>query len=218
MIVKTRALCDEEAQRYVGVLRDAEGSELIYAAVCAVCIGIGARIGEVLTLRNADVIGEDRQVRDKIRRKVEKKRGKVVYQEATFRDPVLRSIVQRYADSARRLSRWMSPDALFFTARWDGPALTYRAAWGHNRALMRRAGIDPHGVAFHGQRKTFLTAVFRQVHRTTGDMFVALRTVQRMAGHKSFDTTIAYLDIREVDEDAAVGAALAGITAKGAAE
>ena len=216
MIVKTRALCDEEAQRYVGVLRDAEGSELIYAAVCAVCIGIGARIGEVLTLRNADVLTPAGEVREKIRRKVEKKR-KTFYQEAVFCDPVLRSIVQRYAASERRLSRWMSPDALFFTARWDGPAITYRAAWGHNRALMRRAGIDPRGVAFHGQRKTFLTAVFRQVHRDTGDMFTALRTVQRMAGHKSVDTTLAYLDIQEVDEGAAVGAALAGITAGGGA-
>lgn len=212
MIVRTRALDTAEAARYVDVLKQSTAAEMPYAAIAALTIGLGARIGEVLGLRNADVLTERGEVREKVRRKIEKKRGGSVYREAAFCDSALRGIVQRYADSEQRKSRYLQADANFFTCRWQGRKLTYRIAWAHNQRFLRAAGIDPHGVAFHGLRKTFLTAVYRQIYADSGEMLKALTCVQRLAGHKSINTTIAYLDISEVNEEATIRAALENIT------
>lgn len=208
MIVKTRALKSDEPRRYIAELKRAAGSQLPYAAIAALAIGIGARIGEVLAIRNGDVLNEDGTVRQQVRRKVLKQRSGVLYREAPFVDPDLREIVQRYADSLARKSRWFDADGKFFCCRWSGAPLSYRVAWGRNRRFLRRAGIDPSGIAFHGLRKTFLTAVYRQVYADSGDMLKALTCVQRMAGHKSINTTIAYLDISEVNEEQTISAAL----------
>lgn len=217
MIVRTRPLTTEEAARYVKVLCAAALCDRysIYSSVAALAIGTGARIGEVLAMRNADVLDlQNGRVRDKVRRKIEKKRGQIVYKEAPFCDPVLWGVVQTYAYKLGRMSAYMPADGKFFTVRWNGAKLTYKSAWENNRKFLLAAGIDPHGVAFHGLRKTFLTAVFREIYRQSGDMLKALTCAQKLAGHENINTTIVYLDIQAIDEEATIRAALQPITGR----
>lgn len=214
MIVRTRALTITEAAAYMDVLEAAGPHEAAYAAISALAIGLGARIGEVLALRNADVLDPIGQVRDKIRRKISKKRKEVVYREAYFCDPRLRAIVQRYADSPERKGRFFPGEGTFVCFRWSGRRISYLSAWKHNRNFLRAAGIEPGGVAFHGLRKTFMTAVYQQIYADSGDMLKALTCVQRLAGHDDFNTTLAYLDISEVDLETTIGRAVGIFTGK----
>ena len=212
MIVRTRPLKTEEAARYVDVMRGASERDSMYAAMAALAIGTGARIGEVLALRTADVLEPNGRLKERIRRKMLKKRTATVYREAWFIDAELRKIVERYIESPRRESLYLGGEALFFAAGITGKAIPYNKVWRHNRRFLGAAGLQTNGVAFHGLRKTFLSKVYEKIYADTGDMLKALTFAQKLAGHKSINTTILYLDISPVDEEDTVREAMAGIT------
>lgn len=212
MIVRTRPLKTEEAARYIEVLNGVPERDSGFAAIAALAIGTGARIGEVLAMRTADVLEPDGHLKERIRRKVLKKRTATVYREAWFIDPALRKIVTRYIDSPRRPSLYLGGDALFFAGGITGKAIDYRKAWRHNRRFLGSAGLPTTGVAYHGLRKTFLSKVYEKIYAETGDMLKALTFVQKLAGHNSINTTILYLDISPLDEETTVREAMAAIT------
>ncbi len=212
MLVRTRPLKTEEAARYVDILAGVPDRDAVFAAIAAIAIGVGARIGEVLALRTADVLEPNGQLRERIRRRVLKKRNAVVYRDAWFIDGRLRKIVERYAASPRRASLYLPGDALFFAAGISGKSVGYYKAWRHNRRFLGAAGLPMTGVAFHGLRKTFLSKIYERIYADTGDMMRALTFAQKLAGHESINTTILYLDIEPVDEAAAVREAMAAIT------
>ncbi len=188
-----RPLKEEELTRYLEVLRKESERRPVYAAAAAVAIGTGARIGEVLQMRVKDVMDETGKVREKLTRKLEKKRGKVVYSERIFPIEVLREMVQRYLDSDERRRFFQKEDDYLFSARYSGKKLTYDHCYDIQRELLREAGLPVRGVAFHGLRKSLLTMVFYERQKKTGDSMAALRYVQEIACHKSLDTTLRYV-------------------------
>ena len=71
MGTETRGLNENEFENYIFTLRTCDKALLPYAAVSALVIGMGARVGEVLALTVADVI-EGGKVRLSIKRKISK--------------------------------------------------------------------------------------------------------------------------------------------------
>lgn len=209
---RTRPMQTAEAVRYVRILAEAPEREAAYAAMAALAIGTGARIGEVLAMRTMDVLEPDGRIREQVRRKLLKKRNVTIYREAHFTDPVLREIVRRYADSPRRPSLYLGGSAPFFAVGISGRALHYKTAWHHNRHFLQLAGLPLRGIGFHGLRKTFLSKVYSRVYRGSGDMMQALTFAQKLAGHNSINTTIRYLDISPVDEEDTVREVMSEIT------
>lgn len=88
----------------------------------------------------------------------------------------------------------IGPEEKLFSVRWNNASISYNYLWRKQRAFLERAGIDPAGVAFHGIRKSFLSTMFYQrVEENGGDFMGALRYVQQLAGHESFEMTLRYL-------------------------
>ena len=69
-----------------------------------------------------------------------------------------------------------------------GGAMTPKAVVNWFTALYRDAGLE--GCSSHSGRRTFVTRAARLIHKTGG----SLRDVQQLAGHRSIQTTQAYID------------------------
>lgn len=186
-----RKLTGEEFAKYVQILQLAEKKDLLYAAVAAICIGIGARIGEVLRLRLRDIVNPDGTAKSEIVRSVEKKR-RIDFLRCAFPVDFFGEIIEKHA-AQQVLICGTDPDDYAFCRRKNGRPVKYWSAWMHNREFLKSAGVPVSGVAFHGLRKTFLTEYFLQVYKKTNDMFLALSATQKVAGHEDFGTTARYI-------------------------
>lgn len=186
-----RKLTGEEFARYVQILHWAEKKDLLYAAVAAICIGVGARIGEVLRLRLRDIVNPDGTAKDEIVRCVEKKR-RIDFLRCAFPVEIFGEIIERHA-ARQILTHGLFFEDYAFCRRKSGRPVTYLSAWLHNRAFLKAAGVPVSGVAFHGLRKTFLTEYFLQIYKKTNDMFLAISATQKVAGHEDFGTTARYI-------------------------
>lgn len=210
MGTETRGLNENEFENYVFTLRTCDKALLPYAAVSALVIGMGARVGEVLALTVADVI-EGGKVRLSIKRKISKKR-KEYYKTLPFPMESLRAIIQRYYDCILR-RYFPRPNDKFFSLRYCGRALSYRYCWQQNRELLRLAGIDPAGVGFHGLRKTYLTRIFYYLKKSHGmSDGEAIKYLQKLVCHTSHEVTWLYLSsgIQPQEAEVIIGA-FAGI-------
>lgn len=186
-----RPLTEDELSKYLDVLQEAPEGRKVYAAIAAIAIGTGARIGEILTMRVKDVV-KDGKVREKITRKIEKKR-KTVYRDTCFPIRELRDLVQRYVESPTVQHRFPTADDFLFSVRYAGGRLGYYSCWRVQKKLLHEAGLPETGIGFHGLRKTILTLVYYNQYRISKDMLGAVRYVQQIAGHESINVTIRYL-------------------------
>lgn len=210
MGTKTHAISRDEMARYLRVLASATGPMLVHAAVCAAVIGTGARIGEVLALRDRDLFSRDGVPLPDVSRGLEKKNRKEAGQEETSEEEEARrkkrakrlsvafpwkylgGPVIRWREVARK-SFLLQPDQMIFSVRNNGEPLNQRSARRVQWRFLEMAGISPRGVAFHGLRKSFLREVYYERRRNGDDMMTALRHVQKLAGHARFETTLLYL-------------------------
>lgn len=207
MGTKTRALTEKEFPEYIRVILAAEGTALPVAAVCAVIIGTGARIGEVLNLTIGDVFDQTGRPLDSIIRTLEKKKcGYAVNRKddrkqrlaAAFPWDVLGGPVIRWRKTIAE--RFVIPNSKsnlklnLFSTRWSNQPLSRGYCWEINKHFLVKAEINPRGIGFHGIRKSFLSHMyFQRLRENSGDPMGALRYVQNLAGHTIFDTTLLYL-------------------------
>ena len=195
MGTKTHALTRDELGRYIDLITRLSGPLLPYAAIAAIITGTGARIGEVLALRMGDIFDQHGKPLPEITRTLEKKRSSTPVRLSVFFPwDTLGAPVIRWRDEARR--RFLiSRTSLLFSLRYSGEPMNRVHCWRVHRELLQRAGIDPRGVAFHGIRKTFLTAMCAERERLQGSagMITVMRSMQKLAGHSRFDTTLDYL-------------------------
>lgn len=187
----TRALTENEIADFVKTLQTAPETETMYAAIAALCIGTGARIGEVLELKIKDIVNDKGEALKEITRKVEKKR-KTYHVRCAFPVDIFGGIIELHA--AKQILRFGSlPNDYAFTRNWRGDRITEKTAWMHQRKLLQLARLPYTGIGYHGLRKTFLTAFFNEVYRSTDDMFLAMKSTQEIAGHENFNTTVKYI-------------------------
>lgn len=193
MGTKTHRITDQEFADYLRVLRDAKAGMLVFAALDCVIAGTGARIGEALDLAEKDLFDANGKPLERVTRNVEKKRRLYRYA-IEFPWGLLGGPVIDWRREAIRRRMILHREDKLFSVRVSGKPLSQRYCREKHAAILRHAGINPRGVAFHGIRKTFLSIMFFQrLREADGDFWGALKYVQELACHESPETTLRYL-------------------------
>ena len=138
----------------------------------------GLRIGEVACLRWCDVTNSDGQVKDEIRLLPDMTKGR--HARTVFVSVKLKAELQTYADQARCVERSYP----FFASQKSVKAGFSANSLSQTFALIyERAGLE--GASSHSGRRTFLTNL--------ANKGTAIHLLKTLAGHRSIQTTAAYL-------------------------
>jgi integrase/recombinase XerD len=138
----------------------------------------GLRIGEVACLRWCDVTNSDGQVKDEIRLLPDMTKGR--HARTVFVSVKLKAELQTYADQARCVERSYP----FFASQKSVKAGFSANSLSQTCALIYEgAGLE--GASSHSGRRTFLTNL--------ANKGTAIHLLKTLAGHRSIQTTAAYL-------------------------
>jgi len=142
----------------------------------------GMRVGEVASLRYADVIDADGCVRDEVILDAEQTKGR--YGRVVFINAKLKKEIETYLRSHPVTD---PEDRLFYTQKKGCSGFTPNTLAQHFHYLYRRAGID--GASSHSGRRTFITNLAAKG--------VGVRVLMSLAGHRNIGTTQAYIDVND---------------------
>ena len=137
----------------------------------------GMRVGEIASLSIGDVMNGDGSVKAEIRLSAEQTKGR--HPRTVFLPQKLRDELQAYLDLRQPVKM---TDPLFVTAgrkSFTANVLTQHFYW-----LFKRAGIA--GASSHSMRRTFLTSLSAKG--------IGIRVLAALAGHRSLQVTLRYLD------------------------
>ncbi len=138
----------------------------------------GLRIGEVAGLRWSDVTHSDGQIKDEIRLLPDMTKGR--HARTVFVSAKLREALGAYAAQARCVDR----SCAFFASQKSMRAGFNANSLSQTFALLYEgAGLE--GASSHSGRRTFLT--------TLANKGTAIHILKTLAGHRSIQTTAAYL-------------------------
>ena len=137
----------------------------------------GVRVGEIASLSVGDVRNADGTVKAEIRLTAQQTKGR--QPRTVYLPQKLRDALQEYVDL-----RSTTPEShpLFITA--GGKAFTANVMSQHFFWLFKRAGIA--GASSHSMRRTFLTSL--------ASKGISIRVLASLAGHRSIQVTMKYLD------------------------
>ena len=147
----------------------------------------GMRVGEVAALRLSDVLDTAGNVRSEIRLDAQQTKGK--HARVVFVSERLRKELSSYC---KDLATSNANRPLFATQK--------RSAFSANtlchtlNSIYQHAGID--GASSHSGRRTFIT--------TLASKGVGVRVLASLAGHRSIQTTQAYIDVNDDQKRKAV--------------
>ena len=138
----------------------------------------GLRIGEVACLRWSDVINTDGTVKEEIRLLPDMTKGR--HARTVFVNIKLRGELQAYAAHAKCVDRgypfFASQKSIFTGFSANSLAQTFALLY---------AGAGLQGASSHSGRRTFLTSL--------ANKGTAIHILKTLAGHRSIQTTAAYL-------------------------
>ena len=138
----------------------------------------GLRIGEVACLRWSDVTNSDGQVKDEIRLLPDMTKGR--HARTVFVSNKLKAELQAYANEAKYVDR----NYPFFASQKSVKAGFSANSLAQTFALLYQgAGLE--GASSHSGRRTFLTNL--------ANKGTAIHILKTLAGHRSIQTTAAYL-------------------------
>ena len=139
----------------------------------------GMRVGEVASLRYADVFNSDGSVKSEIRLTSEQTKG--MNGRIVFLSDRLKKELAGYIDKVpyRRVD-----GAFFYTQKNNNRGFTANTMAQHFLHLYRAVGIE--GASSHSGRRTFATSL--------SSKGVGVRVLMRAMGHKNISTTIGYVD------------------------
>ncbi len=140
----------------------------------------GLRVGEVAALKIGDVWADDGTIKAEVRLHAEQTKGK--HARTIFLPEKLRKELASYLAGIDR-SDLSKP--LFFTQKRDG--FTSNTLCQHFYWLYKQVGIA--GASSHSGRRSFITALAAKG--------VGVRVLASLAGHKSIQTTMAYIDVND---------------------
>jgi integrase/recombinase XerD len=142
----------------------------------------GMRIGEVVALKQGDVLEESGAIRKEIRLRAEQTKGDMGRR--VFISERLRKELASYAGTLQK----HSPDLPFFpTQKCPKRGFTPNTAAQMFLQIYQAAGID--GASSHSGRRTFLTQLAQRG--------IGVRVLMSLAGHKSISVTQRYLDVND---------------------
>jgi integrase/recombinase XerD len=140
----------------------------------------GLRVGEVAALKIGDVWGADGTIKAEVRLHPEQTKGK--HARTIFLPEKLRKELICYLAT---IDRSDTTKPLFFTQKRDG--FTSNTLCQYFHWLYRDAGIA--GASSHSGRRSFITSLAAQG--------VGVRVLASLAGHRSIQTTQAYIDVND---------------------
>jgi integrase/recombinase XerD len=139
----------------------------------------GMRVGEVASLRYADVVNSDGSVKDEIRLTSEQTKGG--RSRVVFLSDRLKKELGGYAFAGRHKA---DGAAFFHTQKNVQRGFTANTLAQHFLHIYRAVGID--GASSHSGRRTYATSL--------SSKGVGVRVLMRAMGHKNISTTIGYVD------------------------
>ena len=137
----------------------------------------GVRVGEIASLSVGDVRNADGSVKAEIRLTAQQTKGR--QPRTVYLPQKLRDALQEYLDLR---STCPASHPLFITA--GRMAFTANVMSQHFFWLFKRAGIA--GASSHSMRRTFLTSL--------ASKGISIRVLASLAGHRSVQVTMKYLD------------------------
>jgi integrase/recombinase XerD len=140
----------------------------------------GMRVGEIASLTINDVQNDDGTIRNEIRLSASQTKGNIG--RVVFVNEKLRAELDNYLRN-RRIKDNYQP--LFYTEKREGfnaNTLTQWFFW-----LYKKAGIS--SASSHSGRRTFITNL--------ANKGVGVRVLASLAGHKSINTTMIYIDTND---------------------
>ncbi len=142
----------------------------------------GLRVGEVASLRYADVVDSSGEIRDEILLQAEQTKGnhaRVVFVNAKLKQEI-NSYISQYSPT--------KPTAkLFYSQKREEEGFTPNTLTQHFHYLYKRAGMV--GASSHSGRRTFITNLAAKG--------VGVRVLMSLAGHRNIGTTQAYIDVND---------------------
>ena len=139
----------------------------------------GMRVGEVASLRYADVVDADSQLRDEIRLDAAQTKGR--HGRVVFVNAKLKRELQTYLGSHPQTK---PDDKLFYTQKRSSSGFSPNTLTQHFHYIYRHAGIE--GASSHSLRRSFLT--------TLAAKGISVRVLADLAGHRNLQVTMRYLD------------------------
>jgi integrase/recombinase XerD len=140
----------------------------------------GMRVGEIASLTISDIQNDDDTIKNEIRLSASQTKGNVG--RVVFVNEKLRTELDNYLRN-RRIKDKDKP--LFYTEKREGfnaNTLTQWFFW-----LYKKAGIS--SASSHSGRRTFITNL--------ANKGVGVRVLASLAGHKSINTTMIYIDTND---------------------
>ena len=150
--------------------------------ILAVALGTGLREHEITALDVGDVAGDDGRIRRRVTLRVFKRASDDPAPQEVFVPDALWYKLGKFLRWKRDQGESVAPDAPLFVSR-RGKRIATRTLRHLFRVWQERAGLD-RAFSFHSLRHSSLTNAYRR----TRD----IRLVQRLARHKSVDTTTVY--------------------------
>jgi integrase/recombinase XerD len=150
------------------------------AMVMLTCFA-GLRVGEVAALKYADVVAADSTIKHEFLLTAEQTKGG--HARVVFVSERLRKELAAYVKTLKRYEQGQLP--LFRTQKRDG--FSANTLCQHFHWLYEHAGIE--GASSHSGRRTFITNLAAKG--------VGVRVLASLAGHRSIQTTMRYIDCND---------------------
>lgn len=186
----------EEVQAVFGYLNRLDTPRsCMYAALAAVLVGLGPRISEVNVFRWSQLLAADGCILDRVTRRKLKTRKANTTITLKF-NPVFVEYLVEWRNRQWKYGH-VGLDGYVFCDGYKNTPINRDAARRFFKRVFRELGFDgSRCLTLHSFRKTFGTinlAYYR--NKYDGDIMKAVRQVQKLYGHSTFETTMRYIGL-----------------------
>ena len=181
-VVLPRAIPTEDLQKILQSITSERDRALIL-----LLLHTGMRIGELLSVKMADIILSERKILLYLAEK--NLHGRIVYYSSAAEQALIKWLALRKITS----------EYLFYGN--GGQKLSYVAAWMIMKEAVQQAGLEQKGYSLHSLRHTFATNMLNAGLR--------LEVLQQLLGHLTIDITLQYARISNVTREDAYFKAMA---------
>ena len=189
-MTQARVLTDKDIKRalsFIGTKRTATRDRALFMTG----ILTGMRAKELSSIRIADVLGSDAEIRDEIHLSSDMtkgKRGRTVLLNKKVREEIANYLRERF--KTKDLQPILLTDtsrALFSNQKNNVRGFTANGMSKHLSQLFSDIGID--GASAHSLRRSYISKI--------ASFGTSIRVIQKLAGHQDIKTTALYIEVSD---------------------
>ena len=189
-MTQARVLTDKDIKRalsFIGTKRTATRDRALFMTG----ILTGMRAKELSSIRIADVLGSDAEIRDEIHlssNMTKGKRGRTVLLNKKVREEIANYLRERF--KTKDLQPILLTDtsrALFSNQKNNVRGFTANGMSKHLSQLFSDIGID--GASAHSLRRSYISKI--------ASFGTSIRVIQKLAGHQDIKTTALYIEVSD---------------------